>query len=105
LGNPVLNRKPVVLDEPIKIEGYLRIRREGGTIILEPSRSVYLLVPSEIVKLLTNDYGVNLKDKKSGIYVECSLLEDDSDPEHVKLRLVYDIHVYKVKSQEPNRGN
>lgn len=61
---------------------YLEARREAGCIVIEPSKTVYLLVPSPIVKKLMNGHDLDLRNKKAKntLDIQCFLVKEGEDP-------------------------
>ena len=62
------------LKELIKKEYSLLISREGGSIIIRPGNSLYLLVPAVIKEKLKRDFNIDLQKNKEGIMVKCDLM-------------------------------
>lgn len=71
----------------IRIQREIELKREAGHIIIEPSRTVYLLVPRDIVKQLKTKHGIDLteKDKSRKPRASCMLAVEGSDPKLIYL--------------------
>ncbi len=83
----------------VKVERYIEISREGGSIVINPASSVYLLLPSDIKKRL-KEYGVDLekKEHRKNISIEATLVCErtkDSNPFEIKV-------VYSFKKLKPS---
>ena len=65
-----------------RIPRVIELKREAGYIIIEPARSVYLLVRSEIVKKLLSEHNINLqeRDKDKKPLVTCELALEGTQP-------------------------
>jgi hypothetical protein len=63
------------LGDLIKREYYLLISREGGSIVMTPGNSTYLLVPKEVREALKARYGIDFRKKKE-MRVKCDMVEE-----------------------------
>ena len=77
------------LDEPVKVERYILLTRDAGTITIRPSSSVYLLLPSDIYKRLKNGFNLDLKEKNLEKF--CSLVSESEEDGKRHVRIIYDI--------------
>jgi len=75
-------------ENPIKIERYILIGRDGGSIAIRPSSSIYLLLPSDLAKKLKWDFGLDLKDDKN-IEKHCTLALENEENK-TRVRIIYD---------------
>ena len=73
------------LKDFIKKEFYLLLSREGSSIVIEPSNTLYLRVPAEIRKELKRRFNIDFDKDKNRIYVRCDLATDQDG----KVNLIY----------------
>ncbi len=93
----------VPYDESIKIERYLLITRQGGIISIRPSKSIYLLLPAEIVQRLKGEFNLDIK-KEKNLEKVCSLVREDENGREW-IRIIYDVwRPSKQNRQEQQTG-
>ena len=73
------------LKDFVKKEFYLLISREGSSLIIEPSNTLYLRVPAEIKKEMKRRFGIDFDKNKNEICVRCDLATDQDG----KVNLIY----------------
>jgi hypothetical protein len=83
------------LRDLIKKEYYLLVSRNGGSIVMTPGNSTYLLVPREIREDLKQKFGIDFKHKEN-MQVRCDLVVEREGT----INLIYSFWLKEEKPEE-----
>lgn len=83
----------------IKVERYLLITRQGGSIEVRPASSIYLLVPSDLRAFLKEKYNIDLQKDRKSISVEASLVRERTEENPFEVKIVHSLRKFGKPSK------